>query len=338
MTTTGDQTIRRWSDVLMPRTFTLWTMVLAVASVISQAGIIVTGGAVRLTASGLGCSEWPRCTPDSYVTTPEMGINGAIEFGNRLLTFILAAIAVLTILALWRLRKTHGKLFGMSLFLMLVIPAQAVIGGITVWTDLNPWVVMLHFLVSALMVSIATLLAYRIGAERRARLTNTPALKIQDGATTSLTRSSSIVLYIAGWFTLVMGTIVTGSGPHGGDPTAPRHDFDQLLVTRLHAAPVYLMVALTVVLLVVMYRIQTSARQRRAVWTLTAVLIFQGLVGFYQHLNDLPIGAVWLHMFGIGLVTWAMTIVMDVFNSKYETRPTQHELAPDDGQEALTPA
>lgn len=338
MTTTGDQTIRRWSDVLMPRTFTLWTMVLAVASVISQAGIIVTGGAVRLTASGLGCSEWPRCTPDSYVTTPEMGINGAIEFGNRLLTFILAAIAVLTILALWRLRKTHGKLFGMSLFLMLVIPAQAVIGGITVWTDLNPWVVMLHFLVSALMVSIATLLAYRIGAERRARLTNTPALKIQDGATTSLTRSSSIVLYIAGWFTLVMGTIVAGSGPHGGDPTAPRHDFDQLLVTRLHAAPVYLMVALTVVLLVVMYRIQTSARQRRAVWTLTAVLIFQGLVGFYQHLNDLPIGAVWLHMFGIGLVTWAMTVVMDVFNSKYETRPTQHELAPDDGQEALTPA
>lgn len=338
MTTTGDQTIRRWSDVLMPRTFTLWTMVLAVASVISQAGIIVTGGAVRLTASGLGCSEWPRCTPDSYVTTPEMGINGAIEFGNRLLTFILAAIAVLTILALWRLRKTHGKLFGMSLFLMFVIPAQAVIGGITVWTDLNPWVVMLHFLVSALMVSIATLLAYRIGAERRARLTNTPALKIQDGATTSLTRSSSIVLYIAGWFTLVMGTIVTGSGPHGGDPTAPRHDFDQLLVTRLHAAPVYLMVALTVVLLVVMYRIQTSARQRRAVWTLTAVLIFQGLVGFYQHLNDLPIGAVWLHMFGIGLVTWAMTVVMDAFNSKYETRPTQHELAPDDGQEALTPA
>src|SRR5690625_1091453 len=338
MTTSGDQTLRRWSDVLMPRTFTVWTMVLAVASVISQAGIIVTGGAVRLTASGLGCSEWPRCTPDSYVTTPEMGINGAIEFGNRLLTFILAAIAVLTILALWRLRKTHGKLFGMSLFLMLVIPAQAVIGGITVWTDLNPWVVMLHFLVSALMVSIATLLAYRIGAERRARLTNTPALKIQDGATTSLTRSSSIVLYIAGWFTLVMGTIVTGSGPHGGDPTAPRHDFDQLLVTRLHAAPVYLMVALTVVLLVVMYRIQTSARQRRAVWTLTAVLIFQGLVGFYQHLNDLPIGAVWLHMFGIGLVTWAMTVVMDVFNSKYETRPTQHELAPDDGQEALTPA
>src|SRR5699024_2304756 len=99
MTTAADRATRRWSDVLMPRTFTLWTMVLAVASVVSQAGIIVTGGAVRLTASGLGCSEWPRCTPESYVTTPEMGINGAIEFGNRLLTFVLAAIAVLMILA-----------------------------------------------------------------------------------------------------------------------------------------------------------------------------------------------------------------------------------------------
>lgn len=338
MTTSGDQTIRRWSDVLMPRTFTLWTMVLAVASVVAQAGIIVTGGAVRLTASGLGCSEWPRCTPDSYVTTPEMGINGAIEFGNRLLTFVLAAIAVLTILALWRLRKTHGKLFGMSLVLLLIVPAQAVIGGITVWTDLNPWVVMLHFLVSALMVSIATLLAYRIAAERRARRTNTYGLKIQDGATMSLTRSSSIVIYIAGWFTLFMGTIVTGSGPHGGDPSAPRHDFDQLLVTRLHAAPVYLMVALTVVLLIVMYRIQTSQRQRRAVWSLTAVLIFQALVGFYQHFNDLPIVAVWMHMFGIGLVTWAMTMVLDVFNSKYETSPTQHELELNDGHDVPTPA
>lgn len=335
MTTAGDQATRRWSDALMPRTFTLWTMVLAVASVVSQAGIIVTGGAVRLTASGLGCSEWPRCTPESYVTTPEMGINGAIEFGNRLLTFVLAAIAVLMILALWRLRKTHGKLFGMSLVLALVIPAQALIGGITVWTDLNPWVVMLHFLVSALMVSIATLLAYRVGVERRARLTNTHDRKIQDGVTTPLTRISSITIYIAGWFTLVMGTIVTGSGPHGGDPAAPRHEFDQLLVTRMHAAPVYVMVALTVVLLVVMYRLQTSVRQRRAVWSLAAVLVFQAIVGFYQHLNDLPIGVVWMHMFGIGLVTWAMTVVLDVFNSKYESMPTQYEVAQKEEPETL---
>src|SRR5699024_8069752 len=164
MTTAANRATRRWSDVLMPRTFTLGTMILGVASVVLQAGIIVTGGAVRLTASGLGCSEWPRCTPESYVTTPEMGIHGAIEFGNRLLTFVLAAIAVLMILALWNLRKTHRELFRMSIVLLLAIPAQAFIGGITVWTGLNPWVVMLHFLVSAFMVSVASMLAHRIGA------------------------------------------------------------------------------------------------------------------------------------------------------------------------------
>src|SRR5699024_10793829 len=144
-TTSGGQTVRRWSDVLMPRTFTLWTMVLAVASVVSQTGIIVTGGAVRLTASGLGCSEWPSCTSDSYVKTSVMGINGMIEFSNMLLTFVLAAIAVLTILALWRLRKTHCYLFVMSIVLLCVITEQVVIDDDTIWTGLNKWVVLLHF-------------------------------------------------------------------------------------------------------------------------------------------------------------------------------------------------
>lgn len=330
MTTSGDQATRRWSEVLMPRTFTLWTMVLGIASVISQAGIIVTGGAVRLTASGLGCPEWPRCTEDSYISTPEMGIHGAIEFGNRLLTFVLAAIAILTVLALWRLRKTHRNLLTMSIILFLVVPVQAVIGGITVWTDLNPWIVMLHFLVSAFMVSIATLLAVRIGAERRARLTGMPNMKIQDGESTKLTRVSSVIIYIAGWFVLVLGTIVTGTGPHGGDPAAPRHDFDQLLVTRLHVAPVYVMVALAIVLLVVMQRMETSVRQRRAVWIFTAVLVFQAVVGYYQHLTGLPISVVLLHMVGIGLVAWAMTLVLDVFTSNYITHKTETEQAQQD--------
>lgn len=336
MTPAGDQTTRRWSDVLMPGTFTLWTMVLGIASVVSQAGIIVTGGAVRLTASGLGCSEWPRCTPESYVTTPEMGINGAIEFGNRLLTFVLAAIAVLMIIALWRLRKTHGKLFGMAVILLLGIPGQAVIGGVTVWTGLNPWVVMLHFLLSSAMVSIAALLAHRIGVERRARIAGLQSLKLQDGGeTTQLTRLAAVAIYVAGWVTLVFGTIVTGSGPHGGDPTAPRHDFDPLWITRFHAAPVYLMAFLAIVLLLVMYRMQTSHRQRRAVWGFTAVLVFQALVGFYQHFNGLPIAVVMLHMLGTGLVAWMMTIVLDVFNAKYSSAPTAAELTDHDDSERL---
>lgn len=336
MTTSGDHSNRRWSDVLMPRTFTLWTMVLGVASLVSQAGIIVTGGAVRLTASGLGCSEWPRCTPESYVTTPEMGMHGVIEFGNRLLTFVLAAIAVFTILALWRLRKTHRRLFIMSVLLFLGIPGQAVIGGITVWTGLNPWVVMLHFLLSAAMVSIAALLAHRIGAERRARLKGAHPVRLQDGDSTTLTRVSAVLAYVAGWVVLIVGTIVTGSGPHGGDPAAPRHDFEPLLVTRLHAAPVYLMVVLAIVLIVMMYRMDTSKRQRQAVWGFTAVLVFQALVGFYQHFNGLPILVVGFHMLGTGLVVWTMTVLLDVFTSHYETRPTEAELQAHDASNFAT--
>lgn len=327
MTTPGNLPQRRWYDVLMPRTFTLWTMVLGVASLVSQAGIIVTGGAVRLTASGLGCPEWPRCTADSFVNTPEMGMHGVIEFGNRLLTFVLAAIAVLTILALVRLRKTHRNLFTMSILLLLGIPGQAVIGGITVWTGLNPWIVMLHFLLSAAMVSIAALLVHRIGAERRARKFGTHPVLLRDGASTPLTKGSTVVAYLAGWVTLIVGTIVTGTGPHGGDPAAPRHDFDPLLVTRLHALPVYVMTFIAVVLLIVMYRINTSRRQRHAVWGFTAVLVFQALVGFYQHFNGLPELVVGLHMLGTGLVVWAMTILLDVFNSGYATRPTEAERA-----------
>lgn len=338
MTTPGNLPQRRWYDVLMPRTFTLWTMVLGVASLVSQAGIIVTGGAVRLTASGLGCPEWPRCTADSFVNTPEMGMHGVIEFGNRLLTFVLAAIAVLTILALVRLRRTHRNLFMMSILLLLGIPGQAVIGGITVWTGLNPWIVMLHFLLSAAMVSIAALLVHRIGAERRARKFNTHPVRLQDGASTPLTKGSAVLAYVAGWVTLIVGTVVTGTGPHGGDDTAVRHDFDPLLVTRFHAAPVYLMTLLAIVLIVVMYRMNTSQRQRRAVWGFTVVLIFQALVGFYQHFNGLPILVVGLHMVGIGLVVWTMTILLDVFNSKYETRLTTAEVTQVRSEQELTHA
>ena len=134
---------------------------LAVLSLIGQTLLIVTGGAVRLTASGLGCPTWPRCTDPSLANTPEMGIHGIIEFGNRLLTFALAAVAVTMLVYLWNLRKERRDLFLLALGLLASIPAQAVIGGITVLTQLNPWVVGLHFLVSMALVVVATLLVNR---------------------------------------------------------------------------------------------------------------------------------------------------------------------------------
>jgi cytochrome c oxidase assembly protein subunit 15 len=129
---------------------------LAVLSLIGQTILVVTGGAVRLTSSGLGCPTWPRCTADSLVNTPEMGLHGFIEFGNRLLTFALAAVAALMLVYLWNLRKERRDLFLLALGLLASIPAQAIIGGITVLTQLNPWVVGLHILVSMAMVVLAT--------------------------------------------------------------------------------------------------------------------------------------------------------------------------------------
>src|SRR5690606_28674646 len=135
---------------------------LAVASLVSQMAIVVTGGAVRLTDSGLGCPEWPRCTPDSLTSTPEMGIHGAVEFGNRLLTFVLGIIAALVLAAVLRTLRSHRPrrdLLVPSLVLLFGIPAQAVIGGITVWTGLTPWVDIHHYMCSAAHIGLATCLA-----------------------------------------------------------------------------------------------------------------------------------------------------------------------------------
>ena len=136
--------------------------VFAWASLVSQIVIIGTGGAVRLTGSGLGCPTWPRCTEDSFISTPEMGIHGIIEFGNRLLTFVLAIIAIVMFLLLLRLRRERPELFRLSVALGLGIPGQAVIGGITVLTNLNPWVVGLHYVLSLVLVGLAAVLLYRV--------------------------------------------------------------------------------------------------------------------------------------------------------------------------------
>ncbi|TFI47045.1 heme A synthase, partial [Micrococcus endophyticus] len=152
----------------LPDRITRGTFALAVASLASEIGIIVTGGAVRLTGSGLGCPTWPKCTPESLTNTPEMGIHGYIEFGNRTLTFVLVVIAAAMFLSLWRLRRTHRSPFWLSVGLLAGIPAQAIVGGIVVLTELDPWWVAGHFIVSSVMVAVATLLVIRIGAERRA--------------------------------------------------------------------------------------------------------------------------------------------------------------------------
>ncbi|MHC6176922.1 COX15/CtaA family protein [Glutamicibacter sp. X7] len=290
-----------WADKL-PTRVTKTVYGLAIASLVSQVGIIVSGGAVRLTKSGLGCSQWPNCMPGTMTPVPEMGIHGLIEFGNRLLTFVLLAIAIAFLVSIWRMRATHRTLFVLGWVLLLGIPFQGVIGGITVWSRLNPWVVSLHFLLSMTLVMLAMLLVNRTAREYKQL-----GAPVQD-------RTIQQVAWVA-WFAailaIIFGTIVTGTGPHAGDATAPRHMFDPLLVTRMHTAPVYLLVLATVILLVLAAKRQAGAQFTRAVYWLVAIILVQAAIGYVQHFIGLPIGLVILHMLGSGLLGIAATNVWD---------------------------
>ena len=269
---------------------------LALANAVANGAIVVTGGAVRLTGSGLGCPTWPRCTSESFVATPELAGHGAIEFGNRLLTFVLAAVAIATVVAVWR--SERRDLRPLAVLTFLGIPAQALLGGVTVLTGLNPWTVASHFLVSIVLIALATVLWLR----SREPGVDQPLLRRPLALLVTGTAAVTAVV-------LVLGTLVTGSGPHSGDvdaddvPTGDRMGFDVELVSQLHADAVFLLVGLTVALLVSLYATDAPGRVRRAARDLLVVQLAQGVVGYVQYFTDLPIALVLLHMLGAVLVT-----------------------------------
>jgi cytochrome c oxidase assembly protein subunit 15 len=271
--------------------------------------LIVTGGAVRLTASGLGCPTWPRCTDTSLVNTPEMGIHGFIEFGNRLLTFALAAVAVLMLVYLWNLRRERQDLFLLALGLLASIPAQAVIGGITVLTQLNPWVVGMHFLVSMALVVIATLLVNRAyGRTGRFASTALPALP---GVLRPV--SSAVALFSA--LAVILGVVVTGAGPHAGDANAPRNGLDWDLFSHIHAVPAYLITAGTLFGLALVFSRRITGPYRTAVILLLGVTLLQAVIGFTQYYNGIPALLVGAHMLAAALLMSAATNAADVARS-----------------------
>lgn len=305
----------------LPTRITPMTRLLALATLIANVGIMVTGGAVRLTASGLGCPEWPRCTPESWTATPEMGVNGVIEFGNRLLTYVLIAITVAMFLAVARLAHSHRPLWARSLIIGLGIPFQGVIGGITVWTNLNPWVVSLHFLLSSALVLLSTQLLLRVRAELDASTAESPAPRpLAAGVRDPLSRGMATIVLVAAWAAVIAGTVVTGTGPHAGDPGSPRHDFDPELITRVHTLPVYVLCAAAVVLLVRQRLLGDSPARRRASWWLVVAIVLQAVLGYTQHFLGLPIGLVLLHMLGSALLMIAATVVFDRHRARYCTR------------------
>jgi cytochrome c oxidase assembly protein subunit 15 len=270
---------------------------LALASVVANVGIVITGGAVRLTGSGLGCPTWPRCTDESYVATPEMGINGAIEFGNRLLTFVLAAVAILGFLAALAQQPRRRRVVRLSVYAGLGIPAQAIIGGITVLTKLNPWVVGCHFLASIAVIAAAYAF-WRSAVESDAPVVATVPVPLR-WMTAVLTAASAAVT--------VVGTVVTGSGPHAGDAGAARNGLDPENIAQVHVDLVFLFLGLTVAAWFA-FRAVGSAATRPVAWLLV-ISAAQGLIGFVQYFSHLPIVLVGAHMAG-SCAVWVGTLAV----------------------------
>jgi cytochrome c oxidase assembly protein subunit 15 len=271
----------------------------AIATLVAQILIVGTGGAVRLTGSGLGCPTWPRCTADSFVSTPEMGIHGIIEFGNRLLTFVLVAIAIVMFVLVLRIRRERRDLFVLSLVIGLYVPLQAIIGGITVLTNLNPYVVGLHFLASVVLVSFSAVLVYRVVVGPRGDVSLVPRWY----------RVLAHVTAVVTAVTILVGILVTGSGPHAGDHGAARNGLDSEFLQHVHSWPAYATFALTTALVIGAWRLH-----HRRLLTLTALLFavegVQILVGLTQANLGLPEILVGIHMVLACCLAAAMTAVV----------------------------
>jgi cytochrome c oxidase assembly protein subunit 15 len=253
-----------------------------------QAALVVTGGAVRLTGSGLGCPTWPECTPGSYTPVPhqaEPQLNVWIEFGNRLLTFVLVIASVAVIIAV--LKSKRKDLRGLAIGQFLGIFGQGILGGITVLTDLNPIPVAGHLLLSIILIAGATSLYSR---------RNAPAVFVQ---TTSLTSKISLLHIAISFLVIVLGTIVTGSGPHAGDAQAKRFGFDIRTVAWMHADVVIFLLGITLAFYVAQ---GTSDRSKKAIKIFAVIALGQGAIGYIQYFTGIPEILVAAHLLGATLV------------------------------------
>lgn len=260
--------------------------------------IIATGGAVRLTGSGLGCSEWPTCVSGSLTPTPEMGIHGIIEFGNRTISgpLLLAALAV--VILSWKLRHARRDLFAIAWIVLGLVVLQAVVGGFVVWEELAAALVGFHYTVSVVIVCVAA--AYLV----RMRESAGPRTLAVPRAFAILTHVLTLVMAV----TLFVGVLTTGAGPHSGDIDVVRQGFDATLLSHIHSWPGYLALLLTVGLAVW----ALSRNLRPANWSaaLLGVLVVQIAVGVFQARNGLPPLAVGVHMVLASLTAAAMTVMV----------------------------
>ena len=290
----------------------------ATAALVIAVVIIVTGGAVRLTGSGLGCETWPRCSDDSLTPTGERGMHGAIEFGNRLLTYVVTAAVVWFTVAARSAKPRRRSLTRLGWLQFWVVMSNGVIGGITVLTELNPYLVAAHFLaaVSLLTAVVVTWQRTAEGDEPPRPLVGVPVRRAVVGLT---------VLAAA---LLIVGTAVTGSGKHAGDSSdIDRMPFDWTLITRTHSALAWLVVLGTLALMAVLRLADAPAAPRARARDLLLVLLAQGAIGYVQYFLDEPELLVGIHLFGAALV-WIAVLRLLLSTRDRGPAPTSESTAP----------
>lgn len=270
----------------------------ALSALVMSVVIIVTGGAVRLTGSGLGCDTWPKCSSDSLYATSEMGVHGAIEFGNRMLTYVVSAAVGWTIVAARCAKPRRRGLSRLAWSQFWLVMGNAVIGGITVLTELNPYTVAGHFLLATGLLTVVTLTWLRAAeGDTRPRPLVGGLVKKLVGALT-----------VAAAALVAAGTVVTGSGPHAGDSSkVPRMPVDVGTAAQVHAALAWIVVALTLAVWLVLRAFDAPAGPRRRTRELLIVLLAQGVLGYVQYVTDLPEVLVGMHLLGAALV-WVATL------------------------------
>ncbi|MFT4087669.1 MAG: COX15/CtaA family protein [Gordonia sp. (in: high G+C Gram-positive bacteria)] len=289
-----------WFGFRQPTLRFVWAW--AVANLVANVLLVVTGGAVRVTDSGLGCPTWPQCTEGSLTPHAAMGVHGVIEFGNRMLTWVLVVVAIVTWVAVMRYKPVDRLSRRLALLVVLGVPLQAVIGGITVLTKLNPWVVSLHFLATMLIISLATWLVYRMrpGAPTAEEF-GSPALS-------RFVTGLSWVIYGLTWATVYLGTVVTGSGPHSGDEHSHRNGLEPTQATQLHVDAVWTLVGSVIAL--VLLTVAARLAMRRMALIFAGLIVVQGVIGYVQYATDLPVVLVVLHMFGSALLMMGATALL----------------------------
>lgn len=273
---------------------------LALANLTANIVLVITGGVVRLTGSGLGCAQWPTCNDGNIVPHAAAPAHTYIEFLNRTLFFVLALIALTAWLVIRRLEPRRKDMSRLAFLIGLGIPAQAVIGGITVLTGLNPYTVMAHLMATMVIIYWCSVLYNR--ARNLDRVVPEYASKPMHWLARILLGST--------YLTLAAGTVVTGSGPHSGDPEAGRTGFDPAFVSQLHADAVFLLIGISITVLVISYIVRAD-KLRRAAWVMVGVELAQGVVGYVQYFTNLPEALVAIHLLLAAVLMACVTYVAE---------------------------